>query len=112
MTDVPTASGQPAPGSGAAAAADRPGVAAAADRPGVAANKPAIAAAGLGVLSVPGALTVILGVLLGLTAVVVGFYGVATAKRLGSAGQGLAVAGVVTGMLGMALGLAAGMFLV
>ena len=81
------------------------------DRPAVTANRPAVAAAGLGVLSLPGALTLILGILLGMAAVVIGFYGMAVAKRLDNAGQGLAVTGIVTGMFGMALGAAAGMFL-
>ena len=81
------------------------------DRPTPTANRPAVAAAGLGILSLPGALTVLLGMLLGMAAVIIGFYGVAVAKRLDDAGQGLAVTGIVTGMFGMAFGAAAGMFL-
>jgi uncharacterized membrane protein len=81
------------------------------DRPAPTANRPAVVAAGLGVLSLFGALTILLGLLLGMAAVIAGFYGVAVAKRLDEAGQGLAVTGIVTGMFGMALGTAAGMFL-
>lgn len=81
------------------------------DRPAPTANRPAVAAAGLGVLSLPGALTIVLGLLLGMAAVLIGFYGVSVAKRLDDAGQGLAVTGIITGMFGMALGGGAGMFL-
>lgn len=79
--------------------------------PGAVANRPAVAALALGVLSLPGALTLVLGLLLGLAAVILGFVGVNRARALEGAGEGLAVGGIITGMFGMALGAALGLLL-
>ncbi|HVM19007.1 MAG TPA: hypothetical protein VM307_03500 [Egibacteraceae bacterium] len=70
------------------------------------ANVPAVVALALGALSLPAALTFVGGVALGLAAVVAGFVGVARADRLAGSGQGLAVAAIIIGGLGMALGTA------
>lgn len=74
-------------------------------------NRLAVAALALGVLSVPAAVTYIGGLILGFTAVVLGFVGVAKAHHLDGRGQGQAVAGVVLGMFGMALPVAVSLFL-
>lgn len=82
------------------------------DAPGApAANRPAVGALVLGILSLPAALTYIGGMVLGFAAVVVGFVGVAKAHQLAGRGQGQAVAGVVLGMFGMALPVAVSLFL-
>ena len=74
-------------------------------------NRPAVAALVLGIASLPAALTAVGGMVLGLAAIVTGFFGVARAGHLAGTGQGAAVTGVVTGMLGMGLGGALGLFL-
>ena len=74
-------------------------------------NRPAVGALVVGLLSLPGALTYVLGVVLGLSAIVLGFLGVAKSRQLDAAGEGLAVAGIVLGMLGMALPVAMAVFL-
>lgn len=75
------------------------------------ANRPAVAALGLGVASLPAGVTLVGGIVLGIAAIVVGFAGVARSHRIDGAGEGLAVAGIITGMFGMALGAALGLFL-
>ena len=75
------------------------------------ANRPAVAALVVGLLSLPGALTYLLGVVLGLAAIVLGFLGVAKSRELDAAGERMAVAGIVLGMLGMALPVALALFL-
>lgn len=82
-----------------------------AERSGATRNGAASAALVLGIASLPGALTIILGILLGLAAIVTGFFGVARSHQLDGAGEGHAVAGVITGMFGLALGGGLGMFL-
>lgn len=74
-------------------------------------NRPAAGALVLGLVSLPAALTVVLGILLGLAAIVTGFFGVARSHQLDGAGEGYAVAGVITGMFGLALGGGLGLFL-
>ena len=74
-------------------------------------NRAAVAATALGVLSVPAALTYVFGLVFGLAAIVLGFVGVAKSRQLDAAGEGLAVAGIVLGMLGMALPVAIALFL-
>lgn len=74
-------------------------------------NRPAVAALALGIASLPGVLSPVLGVVLGLAAIITGFFGVGRSHQRDGAGEGLAVAGIVTGMFGMGLGGALGMFL-
>ena len=74
-------------------------------------NRPAVAALVVGALSVPGSLTFVLGLVGGLAAVLLGFVGVARSRHLGARGEGMAVAGIVLGMLGMALPVAMTLFL-
>ncbi len=74
-------------------------------------NRPAWAALVLGVLSLPAALTYVGGMLLGLAAIIVGFVGVARSRHLQARGEGQAVAGIILGMLGMALPAALSLFL-
>lgn len=66
-------------------------------------NRPALAGLVAGVLSLPAALTYVGGLLLGLTAVILGFVGVAASQKLEGRGEGLSVAAIILGMLGMAL---------
>lgn len=77
----------------------------------MAGNRPAVVALALGVASLPAGLTLIGGIVLGLAAIVVGFFGVARSHQLDGAGEGIAAAGVITGMFGMAFGAALGLFL-
>lgn len=74
-------------------------------------NPPAALALGIGLLSLPGALTLVLGVVLGVVAIVVGFVGVTRAMALNGTGQGLAVAGIISGAVGFALPVALTFFL-
>ncbi len=74
-------------------------------------NRLAVVAFVLGLASLPGALTVIGGIVLGLAAVIAGFAGVARSHRLGGAGAGVAAWGIGAGMFGMAFGSAIPMFL-
>lgn len=74
-------------------------------------NRPAVAGVVVGVLSLPAGLTYLGGLLLGLGAVVLGFVGVAASHRLDGRGEGLSVAAVILGMLGMALPVALALFL-
>jgi hypothetical protein len=74
-------------------------------------NRPALAALVVGALSVPGALTYVLGLVGGMAAVLLGFVGVARSRQLDARGEGMAVAGIILGMLGMALPVAMSLFL-
>lgn len=74
-------------------------------------NTPAVAAVGFGILSVPAGLTYIGGLVLGFAAMILGFVGVAKSRQLDARGEGLAVAGIVLGMLGMAVPVAISVFL-
>ena len=74
-------------------------------------NIPAAAALVAGLLSVPTALTYLGGIVFGLTAIIVGFVGVARSHHLEGRGEGMAVAGIILGALGMSLPAAMAMFL-
>ncbi|MDQ3431530.1 MAG: DUF4190 domain-containing protein [Actinomycetota bacterium] len=65
-------------------------------------NGVAIGALVVGLLSVPLAIFVI-GGLLGLIAVILGFVGVSKSKSLRGAGKGMAITGIVSGALGLIL---------
>jgi hypothetical protein len=60
-----------------------------------------IAALVLGILSLPGILTIVLGIILGLLAVIFGFIGQGRAKRGEATNYGMAIAGAVTGAIGL-----------
>jgi len=62
----------------------------------------AIAALILGVLALLSCWTIIGGIMLGLIAVVLGIIGSGRAKRGQASGRGLAITGIVTGLLGIA----------
>ena len=74
-------------------------------------NTPAVAALVTGLLSLPASLTYIGGLLLGFTAVILGFFGVARSHQLDGRGEGQSVAGIILGMLGLALPVALSLFL-
>ena len=75
------------------------------------ANRPAVAALVVGLLSLPAALTYVGGLVLGFAALILGFVGVARSRELDARGERLAVAGIVLGMLGMAVPVAMALFL-
>ena len=75
------------------------------------ANAPAAAAVITGLLSVPAALTYVGGLLLGFTALILGFAGIARSQHLDGRGEGLSVAGIILGTLGMAAPVALSVFL-
>ena len=66
----------------------------------------AIAALVCGVLALLSSWTVIGGILLGIIAVVLGFVALSRAKRGLAAGRGMAITGIVTGVLGAILAVA------
>ena len=66
----------------------------------------AIAALVCGVLALLSSWTVIGGILLGAVAVILGFVALARVKRGLAAGRGLAIAGIITGILGTVLAIA------
>ncbi|MDP9405806.1 MAG: DUF4190 domain-containing protein [Actinomycetota bacterium] len=66
-------------------------------------NGVAIAALVLGLLSVPLALFAGIGGLLGLVAIILGFVGVKKAKEMAGSGKGMAITGIVSGLLGLLL---------
>lgn len=85
--------------------------------PSTGSNGMAVGALVLGLLSVPLGI-IVLGGLLGLVAVILGFIGVSRAQAMGGTGKGMAITGIVSGFLGMlaagvvvALGLSAFSFL-
>lgn len=63
----------------------------------------AIAALVLGVLALLTSITVVGGILFGLIAVVLGFVASGKAKRGQAGGRGLAIGGIVTGVLGIVI---------
>lgn len=78
-------------------------------------NGPAIAALVLGILALVLALvpfTFFLGVVCGLAAVVLAAAGLRRASRPGVPGRGMAVSGLVTGLLGVVIGVLWGLALV
>ena len=81
------------------------------DRRAGIANRPAVVALVLGVVSLPAALTYIGGMILGFAAIVAGFVGVARSRELDGRGEGFAVAGIILGMFGMALPVGVSLFL-
>jgi hypothetical protein len=74
-------------------------------------NRPAVAALTLGVLSLPAALTVVGGMLMGIAAIIVGFVGVSRSHHLNGVGEGIAAGGIAAGMFGMAMASAITLFL-
>ncbi len=72
-------------------------------------NGVAIGALVLGLLSVPLGLFVI-GGLLGLLAIILGFVGVKKANQMAGSGKGMAITGIVSGLLGLALAVAITLF--
>ena len=74
-------------------------------------NRTAAIALGLGVVSLPAALTLLGGIVLGLAGIIVGFVGVARSHHLEGRGEGMAVAGIILGALGMSLPAALALFL-
>ena len=73
-------------------------------------NSAAVAALVAGILSVPAALTYLGGIVLGLAGIILGFVGVARSRHLAGRGEGIAVAGIILGALGMSLPAAVAMF--
>ncbi len=69
----------------------------------------AVAALVLGVLAIPLALTVYLGLLTGLLGVLLGLAGVVRTRRGRAAGRGMAVAGMVTGLVGLVIAASLGL---
>lgn len=65
----------------------------------------------LGLLALVTAVTYAGGVILGVAAIIVGFFGVAKSRVLDARGESAAVAGIITGMFGMALAVALSIFL-
>jgi hypothetical protein len=70
----------------------------------------AIAALVLGVLSIPLAFTIYLGLLVGLLAVVLGVAGLVITRGGRRTGRGMAAAGLVTGLLGLVFAAALGLY--
>jgi hypothetical protein len=70
----------------------------------------AIAALVLGVLSIPLSLTVYLGVLAGLAAVILGAIGLVATRRGRMAGHGMALAGLITGLVGLVIAVSLGAY--
>ena len=74
-------------------------------------NGLAVAALVLGILALVSFLTILGGIGLGLIAVILGFIARSKAKQGTGSGTGLAVGGIITGLLGIVLALAWGAFL-
>jgi uncharacterized membrane protein HdeD (DUF308 family) len=70
----------------------------------------AIAALVLGVLSIPLAFTIYLGLLVGLLAVVLGVTGLVTTRGGRRSGRGMATAGLITGLVGLVFAAALGLY--
>lgn len=66
----------------------------------------AIAALVLGILSIPGAVFTIglLGILLGILGIIFGIIGIRAGRRPGVSGKGMAIGGLVTAIIGLAVG--------
>ena len=60
----------------------------------------------LGILAIPGAITIIGGVLLGILAIILGAIGRSRAKRGLATNGGVALAGIITGAVGLVLAIA------
>ncbi len=69
----------------------------------------AVTALVLGLIALIGSVTVVVGILFGLIAIILGFIASGKAKRGQGGGRGMAIAGIITGMLGVvvAIGLIA-----
>jgi hypothetical protein len=74
-------------------------------------NRAAVIALTAGLLSLPAALTVVGGVVLGVAAIIVGFVGVARSHHMDGAGEGIAAGGIAAGMFGLGLATAIPLFL-
>ena len=72
----------------------------------------AVAALVLGILALLSFITIIGGIALGLVAVILGFIARGKARAGTGSGSGLALGGIITGLIGMLLALAFGAFLV
>jgi uncharacterized membrane protein HdeD (DUF308 family) len=70
----------------------------------------AIAALALGVLSIPLAFTIYVGLLIGLLAVALGVAGLVATRGGRRSGRGMATAGLVTGLLGLVFATALGLY--
>ncbi len=70
----------------------------------------AIAALVLGVLSIPLAFTIYLGLLFGLLAIVLGVAGMVATRGGRAGGRGMATAGLITGLLGLVFAAALGLY--
>lgn len=70
----------------------------------------AIAALVLGVLAIPLAFTIYLGVLVGLLAVALGVAGLVSTRGGRRSGRGMAVAGLITGLLGLVFAVSLGLY--
>jgi hypothetical protein len=68
----------------------------------------AVAALVLGVLAIPLALTVYLGVIAGLIGLLLGLIGVIRTRPGRATGRGMAIAGAVTGLIGLVMAIALG----
>lgn len=66
----------------------------------------AVAALVLGLLALFGSITVVVGILFGLVAIILGFIASGRAKRGQGGGRGMAITGIVTGFLGVVLAIA------
>src|SRR5439155_4123918 len=73
-------------------------------------SRAALSALVVGVLSIPLALTVYLGMLAGVVALVFGTVGVLATRRGPRTGRGMAVAGVATGLVGLVIAVSLGMY--
>lgn len=71
--------------------------------PPPAGNGMAIAALVLGLLSIPAAFTVYIGAILGVLGIVFGVLGLSRARRRGGRGRGMAIAGLITALAGLAI---------
>jgi hypothetical protein len=70
----------------------------------------AVAAVVLGVLAIPLALTVYLGALTGLLALLLGLIGLFRTRRGRATGRGMAVAGLIAGLVGLVLAVSLGVY--
>ena len=70
----------------------------------------AIAALAIGVLSIPLAFTIYLGLLFGLLAIVFGMAGLVVTRGGRAGGRGMATAGLITGLIGLVFAAALGIY--
>ncbi len=66
----------------------------------------AVTALVLGILALLGSFTVVVGILFGLIAIILGFIASGRAKRGEATGRGMAIFGIITGLLGLIIGIA------